>query len=130
MMLTKELTPRQITTFEFAIMALFSCLPLLLELPFRVNIFVTWEGAYRMYLGQLPFRDFGMPLGYGFWLIPFLFFKVFGPYLYSLVIAQCFINFVSLLAFRGILKNFGLRPAHTVLAVTVMCLSFVMVNFW
>lgn len=130
MMLTKELTPRQITTFEFALITLFSCLPLFLELPFRVNIFVTWEGAYRMYLGQLPFRDFGMPLGYGFWLIPYIFFKVFGPYLYSLVIAQFFINFVSLLAFRGILQLFGLRPVHTLLSVTVMCLSFVMVNFW
>jgi hypothetical protein len=130
MMLTKDLTPRQITTIEFAIITLFSCLPLLLELPFRVNIFVTWEGAYRMYLGQLPFRDFGMPLGYGFWLIPYLFFKIFGPYLYSLVIAQCFINIVTLLTFRGILKLFGLNPAQTLLSITVMCLSFIMVNFW
>jgi hypothetical protein len=130
MILTKDLTPRLITTIEFAVITLFSCLPLLLELPFRVNIFVTWEGAYRMYLGQLPFRDFGMPLGYGFWLIPYLFFKIFGPYLYSLVIAQCFINFISLLTFRGILKLFGLRPAHTLLSITVMCLSFIMVNFW
>src|SRR6187402_1456266 len=106
MILTKALSPRQITTIELAIITLFSCLPLVLELPFRVNIFVTWEGAYRMYNGQLPFRDFGMPLGYGFWILPFIFFKIFGPYLYSLIITQCFINFVSLIAFRGILKLF------------------------
>src|SRR3954469_16491841 len=104
MILSKDLSSRQITTIELAIITLFSCLPLFLELPFRVNIFVTWEGAYRMYLGQVPFRDFGMSLGYGFWIIPYVFFKIFGPYLYSLIIAQCFINFVSLLAFRGILK--------------------------
>jgi hypothetical protein len=130
MILKKDLSPRQITTIEFAVITLFSCLPLLLELPFRVNIFVTWEGAYRMYMGQIPFRDYGMPLGYGFWLIPFIFFKIFGPYLYSLVIAQAFINFISLVAFRGILKLFNVSSGQTLLAVTVMCLSFVMVNFW
>jgi hypothetical protein len=130
MILTKALRPRQVTTIELAIITLFSCLPLFLELPFRVNIFVTWEGAYRMWLGQLPFRDFGLPLGYGFWILPFLFFKIFGPYLYSLIIAQCFINFVSLLAFRGILKLFGLGPVQVLVAVTIMCLSFVMINFW
>jgi hypothetical protein len=130
MILQKDLTSRQITTIELAIITLFSCLPLLLELPFRVNIFVTWEGAYRMYEGQVPFRDFGMPLGYGFWLIPYIFFKIFGPYLYSLVIAQAFINFVSLITFRGILRLFNLSPGQTLLSVTVMCLSFVMVNFW
>lgn len=130
MILTKDLSSRQITTIELAIITLFSCLPLVLELPFRVNIFVTWEGAFRMYQGQLPFRDFGLPLGYGFWIIPFVFFKIFGPYLYSLIIAQCFINFVSLLSFRAILKLFDLSPAQTLLSVTVMCLSFVMLNFW
>jgi hypothetical protein len=130
MILQKDLTSRQITTIELAIVTLFSCLPLLLELPFRVNIFVTWEGAYRMYEGQVPFRDFGMPLGYGFWLIPFVFFKIFGPYLYTLVIAQAFINFVSLIAFRGILKLFNLSPGQILLSITVMCISFVMVNFW
>ncbi|RAW01348.1 hypothetical protein DQQ10_10615 [Pseudochryseolinea flava] len=83
-----------------------------------------------MYVGQVPFRDFGMPLGYGFWLIPFIFFKIFGPYLYSLVIAQAFINFLSLVAFRGILKIFNLSPGQILLSITVMCLSFVMVNFW
>jgi hypothetical protein len=130
MILTKALSPRQITTIELAIITLFSCLPLVLELPFRVNIFVTWEGAYRMYNGQLPFRDFGMPLGYGFWILPFIFFKIFGPYLYSLIITQCFINFISLISFRSILKLFNVSPAQTLLSVTVMCLSFVMVNFW
>ena len=130
MILTKELSPRQVTTIELAIITLFSCLPLFLDLPFRVNIFVTWEGAYRMWLGQLPFKDFGLPLGYGFWILPFLFFKIFGPYLFSLIIAQCFINFISLLAFRGILKLFGLGPVQVLIAVTIMCLSFVMINFW
>ncbi len=129
-MINKELSSKQILILEFGIILLFSILPLLADLPFRVNIFLTWEGAYRMYLGQFPFKDFGMPLGYGFWIIPYISFKIFGPYLYSLVIAQAVINFISLSTFRGILKLLGLGPVQTLLSVTVLCLSFVMINFW
>ena len=128
--LNKALTPRQVLLLELFIMLVFSVLPLLTALPYRVNIFLTWEGAYRMYLGQMPFRDFGMPLGYGFWIIPFVFFKLLGPYLLSLVVAQAFINFISLLTFRGILRAFGLQGMQTLLPILVLCLSFVMVNFW
>lgn len=129
-MFNKELSPKQILILELGIILLFSVLPLLTDLPFRVNIFLTWEGAYRMYLGQFPFKDFGMPLGYGFWIIPYLSFKVFGPYLYSLLIAQSIINLISLLTFRGILKLFGLGSVQILLSISVLCLSFVIINFW
>ncbi len=129
-MINKELSPRKVLFLELGIILLFTALPLLTELPYRVNIFLTWEGAYRMYLGQFPFQDFGMPLGYGFWIIPYLSFLLFGPYLISLVIAQAFINLISLLAFRGILKIFGLSPVQILISVTVLCLSFVLINFW
>lgn len=129
-MLNKELSPRQVLTLEFGLILIFSVLPLLTDLPFRVNIFLTWEGAYRMYLGQFPFKDFGMPLGYGFWIIPYLSFKLFGPYLFSLVIAQAFINLISLFTFRAILKIFGLSPVQRLISISVLCLSFVMINFW
>ncbi len=109
---------------------IFSLLPLLIKLPFRVNIYVTWEGAYRMYLGQLPYKDFGMPLGYGFWIIPFVFFKIFGPYMITLIKAQAFINFMSLLTFRGIMKIFKLNEATIFFSILVMCLSFTLINFW
>src|SRR5688572_7807350 len=65
----------------------FVLMPLFLQLPYRVNIFLSWEGAYRLYEGQLPFRDFGLPMGFAYWVLPGLFFKIFGPSLFSLVIA-------------------------------------------
>lgn len=129
-MINKELSSRQSLILQLGIILLFSSLPLFTELPYRVNIFLTWEGAYRMYLGQFPFKDFGMPLGYGFWIIPFLAFKAFGPYLFSLVIAQTIINLISLFTFRGILKMLGLSPVQILISITVLCLSFVMINFW
>jgi len=129
-MLNKEFSPRQVLILEIAVILLFSTLPLFTELPFRVNIYLTWEGAYRMYLGQFPFKDFGMPLGYGFWIIPYLAFKIFGPYLYTLVIAQAIINLISLLVFRAMLKIFGLSPVQTLISITLFCLSFVLINFW
>jgi hypothetical protein len=125
-----ELKSNHIKWMAYGVMVLFSLLPLLLKFPFRVNIYVTWEGAYRMFVGQIPYRDFGMPLGYGFWIIPFIFFKIFGPYMITLIKAQAFINLMSLIAFRGILKLFKLKEATIFLSVLVMCLSFVLINFW
>lgn len=118
----------KIITF-IAILA-FSLLPLFVDLPYRVNIFVTWEGAYRMLSGQIPYKDFGMPIGYGFWLVPYLFFVLFGPVMSSLIKAQAFINIISLLTFRGILKQLKVKESVIFLAILVMCLSFVMINFW
>jgi hypothetical protein len=129
-MINRELTSRQVFIIELILIASVSVLPLLTQLPFRVNIFLTWEGAYRMFLGQVPFRDFGTPLGYGFWLIPFISFKVFGPYFYSLLIAQSFINAVSMLTLRGVLKLFQLTPVQILLSNLVFALSFVLINFW
>ena len=108
----------------------FAAIPLLVDLPYRINIFLSWEGAYRMYLGQMPFQDFTIPLGYAFWLIPTLFFHLFGPNLHTLVIAQVFINIVSGLAFWSILRTLSVRPAITVLSVLVFCLSYSFFNFW
>ncbi len=130
MLFQKDLTQRQVLIAEGLLILVFCALPLLLQLPYRVNIFLTWEGAYRMYLGQVPFRDFGLPLCYGFWVIPFIFFKVFGPYMFSLLLAQAFINLLSLLAFRSILRSFNLSAVATFLSLVVFCLTFVIVNFW
>lgn len=40
---------------------------------------IIFEGAYRLSLGQMPFRDFGTPVGPVSFLIPAIFFKVFEP---------------------------------------------------
>jgi hypothetical protein len=120
-----------ITLLQFVTIAGFSLVPLLVNLPYRVNIFLSWEGAYRLYLGQMPFRDFGMPLGFGYFAVPALFFKLFGPYLFSLVYAQAFLNLLTLLSLRSILRLLGVQPANVLLAILVMCLTFTFpINFW
>lgn len=114
---------------SLAIVAL-AAVPLFLTFPYRVNIFLSWEGAYRMSLGQVPYRDFGMPLGYMYWVIPSLFFKIFGPQLISLVKAQVLINIISGFAFRSILKSLDVQPGIRLLSVLLYCISFSFFNFW
>lgn len=125
------LNAKAISWIQIGAILIFSLLPLLFNLPYRVNIFLSWEGAYRLYLGQLPFRDFGMPLGFGYFAVPALFFKIFGPYLFSLVYAQAFLNILTLFSLRSILKLLGVKPANVLLAILVMCLTFTFpINFW
>lgn len=123
-------SPRKLIIVDFVIIFPFLILPLLINLPYRVNIFLTWEGAYRIYLGQTPFADFGLPMGFGFWLIPALFFKLFGPTFLSLVKAQVLINFISLISLRGILYNLKVKPFAVTLTLLIFCLTYVIYNFW
>ncbi|UII19719.1 hypothetical protein [Fulvivirga ligni] len=115
---------------SMAIILVLAVFPLFFDYPYRINIFLTWEGAYRMYLGQVPFKDFGLPLGYGFWLIPLLAFKLFGPYLFSLIKAQVFINIISGLGFLSILRSLKVKPGIQLASVMVYCISFSFFNFW
>lgn len=78
----------------------------------------------------MPFRDFSLPMGYGYWVIPALFFKIFGPYFYTLIKAQVFINLVSIITFRSILKMLDVKPAIILFSVVVFCFSYVSFNFW
>src|ERR1700744_4176755 len=98
--------PRNLTArLEVLMIVLLACIPLLIHLPYRVNIFLSWEGAYRISQGQVPFRDFGLPLGGMYWLAPAFFFKLLGAKLITLVKAQVFINIVAGLSFRSILRS-------------------------
>jgi hypothetical protein len=123
-------SPRKLIIVDFLIIFPFLILPLLINLPYRVNIFLTWEGAYRLYLGQTPFADFGLPMGFGFWLIPTLFFKLFGPTFLSLIKAQIVINLISLISLRGLLHNLKIKPLAVTLALLIFCLTYVIYNFW
>jgi len=124
----RKLDPFFIT--EIAIIVLLALVPLFTTFPYRVNIFLSWEGAYRISQGQIPYKDFGMPLGYMYWVIPAIFFKLFGVQMITLVKAQVFINIISGFAFRSILQSLNVQPGIRVLSVLLYCLSFSFFNFW
>lgn len=115
---------------DILLILLFSIAPLFLKYPYRVNIFLSWEGAYRLYLGQIPYKDFGLPMGFGYWIVPAIFFKIFGPYLFTLVKAQVFMNIIAGLSFRGILKKLQVLETIRIAAILTYCLSYIMMNFW
>src|SRR5436309_781264 len=108
---------RIFSLMEIAIIIILAIVPLFMTFPYRVNIFLSWEGAYRMSQGQMPYRDFGMPLGFMYWVIPALFFKIFGAQMITLVKAQVLINIISGLAFRSILKSINVQPGIRLLSV-------------
>ncbi|MCK7555054.1 hypothetical protein MKQ70_08540 [Chitinophaga sedimenti] len=124
------LNRKRATIIECLIIIGLALIPLFVTFPYRVNIFLSWEGAYRLSQGQMPYRDFGTPLGIGFWLMPALFFKLFGPAMISLVKAQVALNIMSGFAFRSIQKSLNVNLGVRVLAVLVFALSYSFFNFW
>ena len=44
---------------EVILIIIFSALPMFFpDMPYRVNIYLSWEGAYRLFDGQMPYKDF------------------------------------------------------------------------
>lgn len=115
---------------EVVFIILLAVIPLFATFPYRVNIFLSWEGAYRLSQGQLPVRDFGSPLGGMYWVIPGIFFKIFGAQMVSLIKAQVFINILAGLSFRSILKSLSVQESIRFLSVILFCLSYSFFNFW
>ena len=113
--------------FLIVVLAFF---PLFGTFPYRINIFLSYEGAYRLYEGQLPYKDFGIPLGYMYWVVPGIFFKNFGPYMISLVKAQVFLNIVAGLSFRSILKSLSINNGVRFLCVLLFIISYSFFNYW
>lgn len=129
-LLTNKKREKLFSVLEISFIVLIALVPLFMSFPYRVNIFLSWEGAYRLSQGQMPFKDFGLPMGYMYWVIPAFFFKVFGPQMITLIKAQVFINILSGLAFRSILKSISLQPGLRLLCVFLYCISFSFFNFW
>ncbi|WP_224997472.1 hypothetical protein [Cesiribacter sp. SM1] len=125
-----QLNHIQIGLLEAAVILAFAFLPIFLSYPYRINIFLSWEGAYRLYMGHIPYKDFGLPMGYAYWLIPALFFKLFGPYLFTLVKAQVFLNCVAGLAFRSVLQAFNIESGKRLVLIVFFCLTYLFFNFW
>jgi hypothetical protein len=128
--LNHSLSDRTISLSSYALIVITSIIPLFLEFPYRINLFLAWEGAYRMSNGEIPYRDFGSPVGYGFWILPAIFFRIFGPYVYTLLVVQAFINICSGILFRKLLRLFSVSEGVVFLALLVYCLSYSMFNFW
>jgi hypothetical protein len=126
----RKISDRWLSYLEIALIVLLAIVPLFNSFPYRVNIFLSWEGAYRLSQGEIPYRDFGMPLGYMYWVIPSIFFKLLGTQLITLVKAQVFINIISGLAFRSILRSLRVQPGVRFLSVLLYCISFSFFNFW
>lgn len=127
---SKRLPDKYLFILGVIIVITFVALPLFFKFPYRINIFLSFEGAYRLYLGQVPHQDFYLPMGIAYWLIPFVFFEIFSPHLFTLIISQVFINFISVLALYSILKNFNLPMPKILISVFIYCLTFVFINFW
>ncbi|RYF84669.1 MAG: hypothetical protein EOO03_14455 [Chitinophagaceae bacterium] len=121
---------KYLNRIEILLIVLFAIIPLFISLPYRINIFLSWEGAYRVSEGQLPFRDFGTPIGGVYWLVPAIFFKIFGAQMISLIKAQVFLNIISGLSFRYILKKLEFDAYARFLALIVFIISFSFINFW
>ncbi len=121
---------RLLSAAEVTAIVVIALIPLFPDMPYRLNSYLSWEGAYRMANGEVPFRDFGMPVGYMYWVIPAFFFKVFGVQMITLIKAQVFINIAGGLAFRWILRNFRVPPAVSLVGVLVFCLSYSLPNYW
>ncbi|MBO9154405.1 hypothetical protein ACFOTA_19480 [Chitinophaga sp. GCM10012297] len=124
------LSSRKALILESLVIIVLALVPLFVTFPYRVNIFLSWEGAYRISEGQMPYRDFGLPLGYGYWIVPALFMKIFGPQLITLVKAQVLLNIIGGFSFRAILRNLNVAPGIHVLAVLLFVISYSFFNFW
>lgn len=88
---------------------------------------ILWEGAYRVFLGQIPFTDFGTPVGPVSFLIPALFFKAFSPSWFVMQLSQMFENAILLLLAYQLLKR--LRFSQVNINKALACFSFLYLVF-
>ena len=121
---------RILSIAEVLVIVVIALIPLFPNLPYRLNSYLSWEGAYRMANGQVPFKDFGMPLGYMYWVIPAFFFKVFGAQMITLIKAQVLINIIGGLSFRWMLKSLNVPAAISFVGILVFCLTYSLPNYW
>lgn len=121
---------RILSAAEILLIIVVAVIPLFPSLPYRLNSYLSWEGAYRIMQGQIPFKDFGMPVGYMYWVIPSIFFKLFGAQMITLIKAQLFINLLAGFSFRSILKSLQVAPVIRFAGILVFCLSYSLPNYW
>ena len=84
-------------SFVFFIIAILGALLHLRNFAYFRDYSITFEGAYRLSLGQIPFNDFVAPLGPVSFILPAIFFKLFGANLIVFQQSQLFTNFLILI---------------------------------
>jgi hypothetical protein len=119
----------------FALCILFSALAIINyenKFLFFRDYAIIWEGAYRVSLGQLPYTDFGMPLGPVSLIVPAIAFKIFGAAWRVLELTQLFLNGIILLICYSILKKISRHQFEILasLALATFLHLFFLVSPW
>lgn len=93
---------------------------------------ITFEGAYRISIGQLPFRDFFIPIGPVSLLVPALFFKLFQPHWTVFLLAQQFENAMMLFLLYAVLRKLEVQAVITRISlfVFVACYLLLLSHPW
>jgi hypothetical protein len=89
-----------------------------------VDYCITFEGAYRIYCGQWPYRDFGLPVGPVSFLVPAGFFVALGPSWDALLLSQGLQNTVMLCLLVAILRQLGTHPVVIAISLLVFTLAY------
>jgi hypothetical protein len=71
---------------------------------------IIFEGAYRLYLGETPYVDFGAPVGPISFLLPYILFKIAGPSWDLLLLTQQMLNTFTLLLFYILIIRIEVKP--------------------
>lgn len=106
----------------------FFCFSILIFIfSFRKIIFfrdysIIFEGALRLSLGQIPFNDFGIPMGPISLIIPAIFFKLFGVNWSIFQLSQMLINALILVVYTNIIIR--ITNNKYIIFIFVIALSF------
>lgn len=87
---------------------------------------ITFEGAYRLFLGQIPYRDFGTPVGPVSFIIPAVFFKIFEPSWNIFMLSQQFQNASMLLLVYVLLGRIGVRSVTKLIALATFSVFYLL----
>ena len=107
-------------------MIAFSCAMALIQAQ-RVLTLVDYsymiENAYRLYLGQIPYKDFVLMYPIGTFELIALFMKLGGPNEYSILAMQLFCQFLYCIFTYSVLKKICKNPNQCVVLFTIVLLS-------
>ncbi len=89
---------------------------------------IIWEGAYRLNHGQLPYRDFGIPMGPAVFILPSIYQFLFGYSFNGILYCGILVQFLSFVALFQILKSFKFNFFETSCFTIIFLISYLL-NF-